>query len=260
MKNVIEIENLNVHYDNLCALSNINLKVKDKEFLAIMGPNGGGKSTLLKSLLGLKTPSYGDIKILGQKPNESSGYIGYVPQFSKFDKNFPIDVMDVILSGRLAKRKGFLHKYNREDKELALSIMKDLKIEHLKDRQISQLSGGQLQRVLIARALAVEPKILLLDEPTASLDGKSKTQIYSILKKLNKRISVIIVTHDIEAICSYVNSIACINKKLYYHGKSELNNTIVEQVYGCPIDLIAHGVPHRVLNEHKEDKNDKCDT
>lgn len=254
MKNVIEIKNLNVYYDDLCALSNINLKVKEKDFLAIMGPNGGGKSTLLKSFLGLKCPSSGEIKILGQTANESSGLIGYVPQFSKFDKKFPINVMDVVLAGRLAKGKHFLHSFSKKDRELAISIMEDLKIAHLKDRQISQLSGGQLQRVLIARALTIEPKILLLDEPTASLDAQSKSQIYSILEELNKKITVIIVTHDIEAICSYVTSIACINKKLHYHGEAEINNTIVKQVYGCPVELIAHGVPHRILDNHKESK------
>jgi len=251
-ENAIEIENLTVYYQNVCALSNINLTVKDREFVAIIGPNGGGKSTLLKSILGLVQPDKGKIRIYNKPPNKVHGLIGYVPQFSKFNRDFPINVMEVVLMGRLSKRIPIFHRYTSKDVDTAECIMKKLGIYQLRNRQIGELSGGQLQRTLIARALAVQPKILLLDEPTASLDANSKSDIYDLLKKLNNDMTIILVTHDMGAISSYVNNIACLNTKLYYHGEAELSEEVLHQVYGCPVDLIAHGIPHRVFKEHEE--------
>jgi len=256
LEHAIEMEQVSVYYDRVCALSDINLTVKHKDFLGIIGPNGGGKSTLLKVILGLLKPSAGIIRILGRPPHKAGGLIGYVPQFSRFDKRFPINVMDVVLMGRLRKKNGFFHSYTDKDKKIAIALMQELEIEHLRNRQIGQLSGGQLQRVLIARALAIEPKMLLLDEPTASLDAGSKTQIYSILNELNKTMTIILVTHDMGAISSYVKSIACLNTKMYYHGEPELCDGVIGNTFGCPVDLIAHGVPHRVLKQHEEEEND----
>lgn len=250
--NAIEIENLTVYYQNVCALSDINLRVKDREFVGIIGPNGGGKSTLLKSILGLIRPYEGKIRIFNKAPDKAHGLIGYVPQFSRFNRNFPISVMEVVLMGRLSGRIPIFHRYTSEDIDIAEQIMKKLGIYNLHSRQIGELSGGQLQRTLIARALAVDPKILLLDEPTASLDANSKSDIYDILKKLNEDMTIVLVTHDMGAISSYVNTIACLNTKLYYHGEAELGQELLHQLYGCPVDLIAHGVPHRVFKEHEE--------
>jgi len=255
MKPVIEIENLSVYYNDICALSNINLTVNERDFLGIMGPNGGGKSTLLKVILGLLKPSEGSIKILGQAPGKSISPIGYVPQFSGFDKGFPINVQDVVLMGRLKEKNYLFHRYSKEDRAIADTVMKNLDVYNFKDRQIGQLSGGQLQRVLIARALAVQPKVLLLDEPTSSLDTGSKPDIYKILKDLNKEITIIVVTHDIGAVSSYIKTVGCLNKVLYYHSEPKLTYDTIKKVYSCPIDLIAHGIPHRVLDNHKEDKN-----
>lgn len=253
MKNVIELENISVYYDDVCALSNVSLTVKDKEFLGIIGPNGGGKSTLLKVILGLLKPTTGTVKVLGLSPNKVRGEIGYVPQSTRFDRQFPINVRDVILMGRLHQSRPFFHRFSNEDYIIVEEVMRQLEIYNLRYRQIGNLSGGQLQRVFIARALAVEPKIILLDEPTASLDSYSKTHICSILKDLNKQMTVIMVSHDMGVISSYVKSIACLNKELYYHGEPELTSTILGKTYGCPVELIAHGVPHRVLQEHLED-------
>ncbi|MFD3155503.1 metal ABC transporter ATP-binding protein [Haloimpatiens sp. FM7330] len=252
MKNVIVIKNLSTYYDNVCALSNINLTVKEKDFLAILGPNGGGKSTLLKNLLGLVKPSKGSIKIMGKDLKKCKNTIGYVPQFSKFDKKFPISVLDTVLCGTLNNTKNFFHTYTKENRKFVSNILKQLNLYEFKNRQIGQLSGGQLQRVLIARALAVNPKILILDEPTASLDVNSKSQIYSILKDLNKTKTIIIVSHDINDISSYVNSIACLNKQLYYHGNPESNDKMIEHIYGYSINPITYKIPTGILETHKE--------
>lgn len=248
--NVIEVKDLNVYYGPVQALSNINLKVKKGEFLGIIGPNGGGKTTLLKVLLGLIKPDEGNVKININTP------IGYVPQFSHFDREFPIKVLDVVLLGALEGRIKPFHRFKKNQIKKAEDIMNSLGIIEFRNRQISQLSGGQLQKVLIARALMVEPEIMILDEPTASLDANSKTEIYNLLKRLNKDKTIIVVSHDMGVINSYIHTVACLNKNLHYHGDdTKLNENILEKVYGCPVELVAHGpTPHRVLRTHEEDE------
>jgi len=253
MENAVEINNLSVHYGDICALWDINLTVHEKDFMAVIGPNGGGKSTLLKAILGLVKPSEGTIKVMGQSPDKLSKPIGYVPQSSKFDKQFPINVSDAILMGRLPKGLKPFHRYSSRDKDIAKSLMEKLEIYDLKDRQIGQLSGGQLQRVLIARALAAEPDILLLDEPTASVDAASKAQIFDVLKQLNESITVIVVTHDMGVVSSYAKNICCLNQKLFYHGRPLPDSSLVQQVYGFSVDLISHPATRKPLEERKED-------
>ena len=248
----LDISNLNVFYGDDCALKDINLQVDEREFLAIIGPNGGGKTTLLKAILGLVTPDSGEIRIFGRSGEAARRSIGYVPQFSRFDRRFPISVEEVVLIGRLAGRSPWFSRFSRADRQLVDALLERLEIADLKHRQIGQLSGGQLQRVLIARALAVEPRILILDEPTASVDSASKTRIYDLLKELNREMTILIVTHDLSAVSSNIDKIACLNQQLFYHGRTELEAGLVEKVYGCPVDLIAHGVPHRVLRGHEE--------
>lgn len=252
MKNAIEITDLSVYYGEDCALSGINLTIPEREFLAIIGPNGGGKTTLLKAILGLVKPESGQIKIFDETGQTARLAIGYVPQFSKFDRRFPINVKDVVLMGRMAGRSSILLRFNQQDEAVVDNLLEMLEIDNLKDRQIGQLSGGQMQRVLIARALAVQPRILILDEPTASVDSASKNKIYDTLQELNADMTIIIVTHDVGAVSSHIDKIACLNQELHYHGDAELTDELVEKVYGCPVDLIAHGVPHRVLRGHKE--------
>lgn len=213
--NAVEIQNLNLNYKDLNILKDINVTIKDKEFTAIVGPNGGGKTTLLKIILGLIKPSSGEVKIYGKTSSYKKNLIGYVPQFTKFEKGFPIDVIDVVLMGRLKYGKKIFHKYSKKDIHIAENIMNSLGIYELKDRQIGQLSGGQMQKVLIARALCMEPKLLLLDEPTASIDIKSKNNIYSLLKDLNKDITIVIVTHDTGEIFSYTDRVFYLDKTLY---------------------------------------------
>ena len=249
----LEIKDLTVYYGEDCALQNIHLCVEEKEFLGIIGPNGGGKTTLLKAILGLVQPEAGEIRILGQTGAAARKCIGYVPQFSRFDRRFPISVEEVVLMGKMADRSAWFCRFGPDDHAGVEELLESMGIAELRHRQIGQLSGGQLQRVLIARALAVQPKILILDEPTASVDSASKTKIYEVLKQLNRDLTILIVTHDLSAVSSNIGRIACLNQKLFYHGKTELEAGLVEQVYGCPVDLIAHGVPHRVLRHHGEE-------
>lgn len=208
---LININNLTVYYNNYLALDNINFKIYKKDYIGIIGPNGSGKTTLLKSILGDITPDKGTVRI---KPNL---VIGYVPQFSTFNSDFPIKVNDVILSGTLPSKMRLFHRYKRNDSKEVESAINRLKINHLTNKQINQLSGGQLQKVLLARALVTEPDILLLDEPTASLDTDAKEEIYNILTELNKDLTIIMVSHDIGIIKHNVKTFACLNKTLHVH-------------------------------------------
>lgn len=243
----IDVQDLSVEYDSSAVLKDVNFVVEEGDFLGIMGPNGGGKTTLLKTLLGLISPDRGEVKIFGRSPDEIKGEIGYVPQHSKFDADFPITVHEVVMMGRLYD-SSLGSSYSEKDEEIGTKALEKVKMSDRKNSQISELSGGQLQRVLIARALAVEPEILLLDEPTASVDEKVKANIYDILAEMNEAGETIVLsTHDIGVISSRVKSIACLNKDFVYHGEGKITAEDLEETYGCPVDLIAHGQPHRVF-------------
>lgn len=255
LKSAVQVRNLCVNYGKVSALTDINLTVPQGEYLGIIGPNGGGKTTLLKAILGLTPANSGSINIYGKEPGKTGELIGYVPQFSTMEKSFPITVREVVLTGRLTSGCALFHRYTREDRDDTNTALESVGIVDLADRRIDTLSGGEFQRMLIARALAVHPKILMLDEPTASVDTKSREQIFSLLGRLNKSITIILVTHDTMAVSSQVHKIACLNNRLVYHGEPQLDHDTINRLYGCPIDLIAHGVPHRVLSEHKEGGN-----
>lgn len=251
-KTAVQIDKLAVHYGETPALAGVCLDVDDKEYLGVIGPNGGGKTTLLKAILGLVSASSGTIEIYGRKPGKTGTLVGYVPQFTGLDKSFPVTVREVVLMGRLQQKLSLFHQFTAEDKNAADGLLDRVGIYSLARRQIAALSGGEFQKMLIARALAVNPKLLLLDEPTASVDAKSREQIFQLLEELNKSMTIILVTHDLLAVSSQVRKLACLNGKLVYHGETELNEGIVNDLYGCPVDLIAHGVPHRVMKHHKE--------
>lgn len=251
----VKLSNLYARYDDIVALEDINCEIKHGDYLGIIGPNGGGKTTLLKILLGLLKPAKGKALIYGKPPSQGRTLIGYVPQYTVFDREYPINVWDVALMGRL-NHSGFIKRYSSDDKQMTESSLNRVGMLPLARRQIGRLSGGQLQRVLIARALASQPKILLLDEPTSSVDPETETSVYELLGELNQKMTIILVSHDIGAISKHVNSIACLNRKLFHHGSKDLTPEVIESVYGCPIDLIAHGTPHRVLkHHHKRDEN-----
>jgi len=259
-KKAVHIENLTVYYGQTPALTNVCMDVDDGEFIGIMGPNGGGKSTLLKAILGLIPITKGSIQIYGQEYGKNEALIGYVPQFASMDKKFPISCFEVVLSGCMNRGLHPFFQFSKKDKAIAFEKIERVGIEKLASRQIGELSGGEFQKMLIARALAVNPKLLLLDEPTASVDARSKEQIYNLLENLNNEMTIMLVTHDLNAISSKVRNLACLNGSLVYHGEPEINENIVKKLYGCPVDLIAHGVPHRVLRGHEEENQiDKCD-
>jgi len=255
-KEIVTLENVSVEIDGNTILKNHNFKVYDDDFIGIIGPNGGGKTTLLKVVLGLIEPTQGCITVFGNTPSEGRKKIGYVPQVSSFDKDFPVNVMDVVLMGRLSVRPLF-QRYTNEDKSSVERILDKLEISHLKDRQIGKLSGGERQRVYLARAIAGDPKMLLLDEPTASIDEKMKTNIYDLLETLKKDMAILLVTHDMGVISSHVDKIACLNCELFYHDNKEISQETMAAVYKCPVDLVAHGVPHRVLHKHHHGDEDK---
>ena len=247
----VELSGVDVLLGGRLVLESVDLEVERGEFLAIIGPNGGGKTTLFKLLLGLLRPERGTVRVLGGEPEAARGRVGYVPQFVRFDQDFPIRVLDVVRMGRLGRRRTLL-PLGRNDTGAAREVLAQLKIAELADRQIGRLSGGQLQRVLIARALVLGPEILLLDEPTASLDIHSAEGFYELLKELAAQMTVILVSHDVGTVSAHVHSVACLNRRVFSHAH-ELSTDDLLRAYGCPIELIGHGeAPHRVLGRHPE--------
>jgi zinc transport system ATP-binding protein len=248
-KEVVRLENVYVHYDGVAALEEVNLSIYEDDFLGIIGPNGGGKTTLLKAILGLVKPSRGRVSILGHPPDEMREFMGYVPQYRSFDRDFPLSTLEVVLMGRY-RQVGLLRRYSKKDKELALNALAQVGMVKLKDRQIGSLSGGEQQRVFIARALVAHPSILLLDEPTASIDTPMQVGLYELLSELRHQMAIVLVSHDISAVSIHVDKIACLNHRLFYHGRKELEVQELEEAYQCPVDIVAHGIPHRVLKVH----------
>ncbi|MBN2250770.1 MAG: ABC transporter ATP-binding protein [Candidatus Altiarchaeota archaeon] len=249
-KEIVRLRDVSVAFEGVSVLEDVNLSIYDREFLGIIGPNGGGKTTLLKVILGFIKPDKGTVEVFGRTPEEGRRHIGYVPQHSRIDIHFPASVSDVVLMGRYAK-KGLLRHYDKKDRAKALSALERVGMADLKDRHIGKLSGGQRQRVLIARALVSEPGLLLMDEPISSVDKTVEAGLYEFLEELKERISVVMVSHDISAVSVHVDKIACLNRRLYYHDSKELSQEALEEAYQCPIDMIAHGVPHRVLRDHE---------
>jgi zinc transport system ATP-binding protein len=249
-KEVVKLEDVWVQYNGAPVLEGINLAIEQDDFLGIIGPNGGGKTTLLKVILGLISPSHGKVSVLGKAPEKSRSKIGYVPQHNLFDRDFPISVRDVVLMGRYGK-SGLFRRYSTEDRRATQDALQTVGMLNYKERQMGKLSGGELQRIFIARALVAEPKLLLLDEPTASVDPAMQTEFYELLEKLKKQMAIVLVSHDISAVSIYVEKLACLNRQLHYHGSKEITPEILEATYKCPVQMIAHGfVPHRVLKEH----------
>jgi zinc transport system ATP-binding protein len=256
LREVISIRHLWAGYDGEPVLEDVNLSVRELDFIGLIGPNGGGKTTLLKVLLGLLAPMRGEVRVMDKEVVEGRQHIGYVPQLVEFDRDFPVSVWDVAQMGRLGRRP-LLQRYTAEDDEAVAQALRRVDMLDLRDRPIGALSGGQRQRVYIARALATEPEILLLDEPMASVDPQVSGTIYELLGRLNERITILLISHDMSAVSAHVKTVGCLNRRLFYHGEKQITLDMMQAAYGCPIDLIAHGVPHRVFAEHREEEGQR---
>jgi zinc transport system ATP-binding protein len=246
---LVEVRDVTFGYGQEVVLDHVSLAIEPRDFLAVIGPNGGGKTTLLKAILGLVRPWSGEVVFHLPSGSDPRGRLGYVPQFSTFDRDFPLRISDMVLMGRLGRRS-VLRPYSREDRVAADRAIERLGLAGVARSHASEVSGGQLQRALIARALVSEPEILFLDEPTASIDAESRETLRELLEDLNRTIPIVVVTHDVTSLAPMVRRIACINRKLFYHGGPELSLEVMEEVYGCPVELVTHGVPHRVLHDH----------
>ncbi len=249
---VLDMRDVWLSLRRMPVLEGVSLQLAKGDFLAIIGPNGGGKTVLLKVILGLLTPDRGEVKVFGMSPKRARGRVAYVPQYPRFDPTFPIRVIDVVLMGRL---KGGLvgGRDSEEDCRRAHAALAEMGMADAAEKQIGRLSGGQLQRVLIARALAVNAGFLILDEPTASLDPQIAGNLYERLKSSSNEMTVIVVSHDIGVISHHVKTIACMNRCLHYHESKEITEEMVEATYGCPVDFMVHRHTHRVLEDHHED-------
>lgn len=237
---VIDLRSVSFSYGAASVIQSVDLDVLEGEFLGVVGPNAGGKSTLLKLILGLLTPQSGRIRVLGRPPGEASRFLGYVPQYPAFARDFPVTVEQTVLMGRLGSGSWF-GGYRRADREAADKALAEVEAEGLNKRQIGTLSGGQLQRVLLARALVSEPDILILDEPTANIDQRSEGDIFDLLRKLNERMTILVVSHDVAFISSYVGRVACINRTLVCHHTDAINGRVIQDLYGGDVRMVAHG-------------------
>jgi zinc transport system ATP-binding protein len=258
---VVDIKNVSFSYRDTPVLLDVNLKVYQGDFIAMIGPNGGGKTTLLKMILGLLKPTTGTIRVNGNTAQKSSACMGYVPQNVHINHNFPITAIDVVLMGKLDPKKRWTAKSSSNYHE-AMTALDRLEMAAHARKKIGDLSGGQRQRVFIARALVTNPSLLLLDEPTASIDTKGQTDFFKLLSHLNQKITILVVSHDLLVISRYVKSVACVNKRLHYHHQAEITGDMLETMYPCtveevcPVELVAHGLPHRVLKKHNQPTND----
>ncbi len=246
MEALLSIENLSFGYEKTPILEDINLKVYAHDFLGVIGPNGGGKTTLLKIILGLIKPDKGKINFEGDLQGRKR-QIGYLPQVRHVDKKFPITVTDVVLSGSIMQEK---HIKGKALKEKAEALLQEMGIPEIRKKAIGELSGGQMQRVFLCRALISEPKLLVLDEPDTFVDNRFEGELYERLKHLNHQMAIVLVSHDIGTITSYVKNIACVNQHLHYHPGNSITPEQLKD-YNCPIQLITHGeIPHTVLKHH----------
>lgn len=234
---VITLEDVDFSYDSVPVLEKVNLSIQRGDFLSIVGPNGGGKTTLLKLMTGLLKPKSGKVKLLGTAPEKSRNRIGYMPQHTMYDPQFPVSVMDVVLMGRLKRRSGI---YSSSDKQAVIESLEEVDMKAMRKQSFATLSGGQRQRVLLARALVSNPEILLLDEPTANVDMGLENRLIDILKKLNARMTILMVTHDLGFVSCIVKHVICVNKRVKVHPTSALNGTLIRELYGHDISMVRH--------------------
>lgn len=239
MDTVIDITGLNFSYKNNLVLKDINLSIAAEEFIGIIGPNAAGKTTLMKAILGLIKPASGNISVLGDLPEKNRNKIGYVAQKPEINRHFPISVRDAVLLGRMGVTNNF-GAYSNLDKKITDEILSVLEIKQISEKSLAELSGGQLQRVWLARALVCQPEILILDEPTANIDLITEENIFGLLKQYNSHMTILVVSHDVAFISSYVDRVACINQSLVCHDVESINGKTIEELYGIDVNMIHH--------------------
>lgn len=250
---IIEIKNLSAGYDGRTVLRDVNLTIYERDFLGVIGPNGGGKTTLIKCILGLLKPFGGEILFHSQFPSSGKDQLsmGYLPQYNSIDRKFPITVEEVILSG-LSSQKPLASRFTAAHYEKARSVIARMGLEGMEDRAIGALSGGQLQRALLGRAIISDPEVVILDEPSTYIDKRFEARLYELLAEINRECAIILVSHDIGTVLQQVKSIACVNETLDYHPDTGVTEEWLERNFHCPIELLGHGaLPHRILGEHK---------
>ena len=252
MTKILDVVKVTAGYGPDVILKDINFEVVDNDFIGVIGTNGGGKTTLLKLLLGEIKPFQGQVNFYPSAKDET--LFGYLPQVSDIDREFPIKVIDIALSG-LMSQNGFLGGNKKQNRKKAFEMLTITGVDHLYNNSVRELSGGQLQRVFLSRALISEPRLLILDEPNTFVDNKFEKELYALLREINKRMAIIMVSHDVGTITSLVKTIACVNRNLHYHRSNKITP---EQLaaYECPIQIITHGkVPHTVLLDHRKEDN-----
>ncbi len=236
---VVSFRDVCFSYDGPMVLENASFAITDRDFVCVVGPNGGGKTTILRMMLGLIEPQRGSVTVLGTRPAQARRRIGYMPQHSSFDPQFPVCVMDVVLMGRLG-RSALFGPYGRSHRAVALQALEEVGLADVRTRAFAALSGGQRQRVLIARALACEPELLLLDEPTASLDPAVQDSLYSLLRDLNARLTVVVVSHDVGFVSAFFRTVVCVDHTVHMHPTSELTEQRVAEMYGRAVRFVHH--------------------
>ncbi|MBE6194432.1 MAG: ABC transporter ATP-binding protein [Rikenellaceae bacterium] len=248
MEAIVQLKDVTVQYDETTALENVSLDIYPDDFLGVIGPNGGGKTTLVKAILGT-IPHSGEVAYSPTLSERGHRLIGYLPQQAEFDRSFPISVVEVVMSG-LQAEKGMLKRYTSADRKRAMELLDMAGVADIADRQISEISGGQMQRALLCRAVILEPKLLILDEPTNFVDNKFENELYTLLHRLNERMAIVMVSHDLGTITSVVKSIVCVNRTVHRHDSNIITAEQLEN-YHCPIQIISHGhIPHTVLEHH----------
>lgn len=247
MKKLLELKDLSAGYDKNIVLENVSFEVFSGDFIGIIGPNGGGKTTLIKTILGLIKPASGEMNMLISKTN-----IGYLPQVNQIDKRFPISVIDVVRSGKANSALFSSFHKNTAEKEKAEALLAEMGISHIRNKAIGELSGGQMQRVFLCRALMNQPELLILDEPSTYVDNNFEGELYLKLKELNEQMAILLISHDVGTISFFVKTIACVNRSVHHHPSNIISEEQLAS-YNCPLQIITHGnIPHTVLKQHDE--------
>lgn len=252
---IISLQDVSTGYEKKCdILHHVNLTISDRDFLGIIGPNGGGKTTLIKLIMGLLRPRQGEVKYFRNGTPCKELRIGYLPQYNHLDSKFPITVHEVVLSG-LNREKSIWKPFSKEQKQRVCKVENDLELTAIAESPLGNLSGGQMQRVLLARAIVSRPELLVLDEPNTYIDAHFQARLYALLEEMNRHCAIVLVSHDLGTVLQNVRNVACVNGDVCYHPVDEINEKELIQSLGCPFELIAHGhLPHRILKDHDSTK------